>query len=53
MKFLELYRSNAELGSGTHDVESISVKGEQDLAVTPFGEVHDALFDVFLFESVS
>ena len=53
MKFLALRRSNPELGSRTHVVESISVEGEQYLGVTRFGELHDALCDVFVFESAS
>ena len=53
MKFLELRRSNPELGSRTHVVDSISVEGEQYLGVTRFGELHDALCDVFVFESAS
>ncbi len=53
MELLALRRSNAELGSGTRVVESISVECEQDLPGTPFGELRHALCDVFLFESAS
>ncbi len=53
MKFLQLCSSNAELGSGTRVVESVSVECEEYFPGTPFGELRHTLCDVFPFESAS